>query len=228
MDIYKKLKNYGDIINHKEAFIFFGNKKFHPQHLDGLKFDIRELWQVHGREIVEAQEKKVKADAHWTKKKRTCLLIKTADCMPVFLSSSSNEFVCGIHIGWRGLMQKILSHSLEEIKKEAWKSNSYELWVGPHIGQENFCLDTKLTKELLAAHGITMEEASDENWIRKTRYKGQHYDISLSSILYREAKNLGVAKVHFLQQDTFSSLNHYSYRRYRYRSGRQYSFIVKA
>ncbi|MBI2522114.1 MAG: polyphenol oxidase family protein [Bdellovibrio sp.] len=58
---------------------------------------------------------------------RPNFLIKTADCLPVFLGSKLGGVM--LHAGWRGLQQKILQHPLVKKLKPDYA------FIGPHICQ---------------------------------------------------------------------------------------------
>ena len=67
-----------------------------------------ELRQVHGSDIrydIEADYKagaEIQGDGAFISLPDTALMIKTADCQPVFLVHESGKYSCGLHIGWRG------------------------------------------------------------------------------------------------------------------------------
>ncbi|WP_457570790.1 polyphenol oxidase family protein [Desulfovulcanus sp.] len=67
-----------------------------------------ELKQIHGIDIhfdldeESLQEIKREGDGLATQKKGTGLIIKTADCQPIFLAHKSGRFIAALHCGWRG------------------------------------------------------------------------------------------------------------------------------
>lgn len=67
-----------------------------------------ELKQVHGNVIHFEMEgdysagSEVEGDGVLTSSPGAALMIKTADCQPVFLAHESGRYICGLHIGWRG------------------------------------------------------------------------------------------------------------------------------
>jgi len=69
---------------------------------------LMELRQVHGSDIrydIEADYKagaEIHGDGAFISLPGSALMIKTADCQPVFLVHTSGKYSCGLHIGWRG------------------------------------------------------------------------------------------------------------------------------
>lgn len=68
-----------------------------------------EVHQVHGTQIVfdpEAMDidsaPDTQADGLATARPGQGLVIKTADCQPVFLAHTSGQYIAALHIGWRG------------------------------------------------------------------------------------------------------------------------------
>lgn len=154
-------------------------------------------------------------------KKKQALIIKTADCMPVMLSSGSQIF--GLHIGWRSLAKKILTESILHTKTK----ENINLWVGPHIQQNRFSLDMKSLEELLSPHKLSIKKALSLGIIKPSFEQKKHYLVSLKDILLKEAFECGISNFYSSDIDTYWSCNHYSHRRNPNRKGTNYSFILK-
>ena len=60
------------------------------------------------------------------------LVVKTADCMPIFLKDKKR--IGAVHAGWRGLGMGIIEEAINKINS----SNDLIVWLGPCISQENF------------------------------------------------------------------------------------------
>lgn len=65
--------------------------------------------QVHGNNIIvnpastnKFSQNLPHADGMMTKQKNQALMIKTADCQPVFITDAKGEYIMALHIGWRG------------------------------------------------------------------------------------------------------------------------------
>ena len=97
--------------------------------------------QVHGIEIKTADwpmRSRVipGADGLLTDKKGICLVVFTADCLPVFLISDDASATGLLHCGWRGLCRGIISESLrKEIAVKKLDPNRLTVIFGPSIGK---------------------------------------------------------------------------------------------
>lgn len=76
-------------------------------------------------------------DAVITNLKGVCVVIKTADCVPVLLYDSKQKVVAAIHAGWRGTIQNIVSKTINKMTEEFGTSPS-DLFagIGPSISPE--------------------------------------------------------------------------------------------
>lgn len=224
-----ELKDKGELIRFGIAAVFFGNRRFTPVDYKELKTAFCELKQVHGDKVLPAQTTKQVGDGQFTTDKNTALVIRTADCMPVFMTDKTCRLIMGLHIGWRGLDQKILSGGVD-IFKEKYNLMANELycWVGPHIHQKSYCLPDQAVKGLLHNHHIPFATAIDQEIIKPSHQRFNQWNINLSSILRKEAHGLGIKNFHDYTIDTFTSIDHYSHRRYGFRQGLNYSFILKS
>ncbi len=76
--------------------------------------------QVHGNEIIVASSKEKTnipaADAIVTRERNLPILIRTADCLPVFFLDSTRPAIGLAHAGWRGVQKKIVHKMVETLK----------------------------------------------------------------------------------------------------------------
>lgn len=79
------------------------------------------------------------SDALYTDKKDIYLAISIADCIPIFLYEPEKEVIAGIHSGWKGTRDKILTLTLKTlIKKYDLNPQKIIAFIGPGISGENF------------------------------------------------------------------------------------------
>ena len=92
--------------------IVFGTRFLEQKMLKELfpEFQFYFLKQVHGNRVVPAHSLSPTADGHFTSQKNQALCLRTADCLPVFIIRGENVFA--LHIGWRGIHNKILDKAL--------------------------------------------------------------------------------------------------------------------
>ena len=79
------------------------------------------------------------SDALYTDKKDIYLAISIADCIPIFLYEPEKGVIAGIHSGWKGTRDKILTLTLKTlIKKYDLDSQKIIAYIGPGISGDNF------------------------------------------------------------------------------------------
>ena len=96
------------------------------------------IQQVHGDYVAVASKpfEGVKADGMVTRERNLPLLIRTADCVPVFFFDSKAAAVGICHAGWRGAKKGIVARVLEIFKKEFGSDPaSILVAIGPAIRQ---------------------------------------------------------------------------------------------
>ena len=97
----------------------------------GTKFltDINEvasMKQTHSNVVLEINKSGIyEADALVTSKKNLMLVVSTADCMPVVLSDNIKVGI--IHIGWKGIENKIFFNTIKKFNNKKLKIS-----IGPH------------------------------------------------------------------------------------------------
>ena len=86
------------------------------------------------------------ADASLTTQKNIALAVYTADCLPIFLTSSSGSFIAVIHAGWRGLYHNIIKNTLQDIPKSA---KDIMAWIGPSICKSCYEVSAQFKKDFI-------------------------------------------------------------------------------
>ncbi len=95
--------------------------------------------QVHGAEIIEVRDpshvtESMEADALVTNLPGVTLGIRTADCLPIFLSSQSARTVAMVHGGWRGVEKKIVEKTIDCLwKGYGIRPQDLKAYLGPCI-----------------------------------------------------------------------------------------------
>jgi len=120
-------RNVGDIEAHVEE-----NCK---RVLNFLPSDPFWLNQIHSNKSEELPSKSnLNCDASYTFKKKIVCAVRTADCLPIFLTNFEGSFVALIHAGWKGLLNGVIEKTIDKINS----SSEIIVWLGPCIGQESF------------------------------------------------------------------------------------------
>jgi hypothetical protein len=91
--------------------------------------------QVHGATVARARPGELpEADALWTDAADTWIGIRTADCVPVLLSSEDGARVAAVHSGWRGTVAHIAAAAVATLEREGAPPRSLRAAIGPAIG----------------------------------------------------------------------------------------------
>lgn len=160
------------------------------------------------------------ADAHFTFASKVALLVKTADCQPIFAYNKSKNLILAIHAGWRGVENQITSKSLLQCELQ-----QADIFIGPCIQQSSFEVDLDVKEQLEKICKI--DPASDEfkNAFIKKNIK---FHIDLTKIVIADIKAAGIdVAISLLPIDTVTDLKFHSYRRDKLNSGRNLSFIAR-
>lgn len=208
--------------------ILFGNK---ASSFETLKKQFPALsWarikQTHSDIVVPAGRSEIptlEADAHFTNERDLGLLISTADCVPVMLADVDSGWVVAIHAGWRGVARRIVPKAIEQLLQKGSKRESIYSWIGPHIQQASFEVDTPVKDQLLAARGRHSSAAD----FASARTDGK-YLIDLNGVVKSQLQDFDLAadRVFDLHIDTKTDLSYHSYRRDGVLAGRNLSFII--
>jgi YfiH family protein len=95
------------------------------------------LQQVHGALVHRLDGPpghSLEGDGLFTYTRGLVLVVRTADCLPVFFSNAGERPVAGIvHAGWRGLDHQIIRIALDQAKA---RSGQLAVWFGPAIGAD--------------------------------------------------------------------------------------------
>ena len=77
----------------------------------------------------------VETDAMITRTPGICLMVMTADCVPVLLFDPVENVIAAIHAGWRGTVKRIVSETLSAMSKNfGCKPENILAGIGPSIG----------------------------------------------------------------------------------------------
>lgn len=153
-------------------------------------------------------------DAMFTDTKNNFLVVSVADCIPIFLYEPIKKVVAGVHSGWKGTYKKILTNTIEEMKK-IFSIDPSELtaYIGPGISQDNYEVGEDVAK--------FFEE--------DVKYaKNGKFFLDLKKDNYKQLLNSGVKKenIEISGLCTFNEKNLlHSYRRDGNKSGRMFGVI---
>uniref|UniRef100_A0A7V5XH68 Purine nucleoside phosphorylase n=1 Tax=Thermodesulfobacterium geofontis TaxID=1295609 RepID=A0A7V5XH68_9BACT len=99
--------------------------------------------QIHSTQIIKLEENlflktsaslfEFEGDAVYTLNRNIFIGIRTADCVPILITSKNADFVASVHAGWKGSVNRILSKFLQKIIDLDIKPENILIAIGPHI-----------------------------------------------------------------------------------------------
>ncbi|MAF31373.1 MAG: hypothetical protein CMF60_04125 [Magnetococcales bacterium] len=148
---------------------------------------IAHMRQVHGSRIVYTNEAGCieEADAIYTDNPDLWLAVKTADCVPVLISTP--HAVAVAHCGWRGLEAEILPQTIKTLMDE-YNITAVDVFIhiGPCISQNKYEVEEDKYKALF-----------DEKHFKPAGKKG-FVLMDLVGIAIDQAREMGVPKNHIV------------------------------
>lgn len=153
-------------------------------------------------------------DALFTNEKCNYLAVSVADCVPVFLYEPVRNVIAGVHSGWKGSAEKILTIVILEMNKRFGTDASEMIaYIGPCISAMNY----EIGREIVHLFDDSFVIASGGKFFLDLRK--QNYAQLISCGLH--ISNIEVSEhCTFEEADLF-----HSYRRDRERSGRMFGVI---
>jgi YfiH family protein len=98
---------------------------------------LRRVNQVHGGMVVEASSYNgaaPDADGLWTRSPSDLLVIRAADCAPVWIVDPAHKTIALVHAGWRGVAAGVIEHAIESLASAGAYSADLHAAIGPHLG----------------------------------------------------------------------------------------------
>ena len=175
---------------------------------------------MHGNNIIEINKGYPLADGQWTRQKNQALVIKTADCLPVFLWDGKTAMA--LHIGWRGFVNNIIGHAMARMLEPG----NVTAYIGPHIGYNSFQVNESIALDIMLAQNLSWKQVFSRDLVKKSYLRPKHLFMNLQGILKFQLNELGVKQVITTNIDTCTSPHHFSHRRNPNRNGTNYSFIA--
>ncbi|PCI85991.1 MAG: polyphenol oxidase [Hyphomicrobiales bacterium] len=184
--------------------------------------------QVHEKDIYVAtggmMNPEPVADAIITQQKGLALGIRTADCVPILLSSGDGDMVAAVHAGWPGTYAGIIQATVKKMVSMGADLNEIVASVGPAIAGDSY----EVGKEIFSQ--FTRQNYEYSAYFRKSE-RLDHYMFNLSGLVAKILDNIGIRNINHIQVDTYKNEDLlYSHRRATHnevqREGRQLSVIM--
>lgn len=113
------------------------------------------LRQVHSdivHVVRSAPEERLTGDALVTGVPGLLLVVRTADCLPVFLVDEANRAAAAVHCGWRGTKEKVLARTVE-VMGATFRSDPAGLRAafGPAVARDCYEVGAEVREAFLKA-----------------------------------------------------------------------------
>ena len=94
--------------------------------------------QVHGNRVIQASapetSEEIEADGIVTQERQLALVVRTADCFPVFFYDPDHSAVGLAHVGWRGAQRGIIQETVQAFRRcVGSKPSRLQVALGPAI-----------------------------------------------------------------------------------------------
>lgn len=119
-----------------------------------------DVWQVHGTEVVCAEVPRPlsaphqKADVILTDNPDVTLLMRFADCVPIFFYDPIHKVVGLAHAGWQGTVRRVAEAAVRGLRS-AYGSRSEDILaaIGPSIGVDHYEIGPDVIQEVQRTFG---------------------------------------------------------------------------
>ena len=156
-------------------------------------------------------------DALTTNLQGICLCISTADCIPVLIYDRVHHACAAIHAGWRGTVERIVSHTLEQMQQRYdTEGKDCLAAIGPGISLNAFETGDEVY-EAFATAGFPMTQLS----FRHPTTQKVHLDLPAANLL--QLQEFGIPESQIEQSHICTLSQHeqfFSARRLGIKSGR--------
>jgi len=175
--------------------------------------------QVHGTRVVRGRPGEVpEADALWTDAADSWVGIRTADCVPILLSSEDGTRVAAVHSGWRGTAGRIAEAAVATLGQAGAAPATLRAAIGPCIGVCCYEVGEDLAERFTDAFGAEV-----------VRRNGPRPHLDLRLAVRRTLEQAGVAGAHIEDVpgcNACDARRFFSHRRDRGGTGRHLAFIA--
>jgi YfiH family protein len=101
---------------------------------------------------------KMNGDGLVTFQPNTALVIRTADCVPIFCYSKIRPMVALIHAGWRGALNGISEKLIHWLLGIGFTEEELQVFVGPAISKKNYLVQWDVAQHFMAMPpGVVVE-----------------------------------------------------------------------
>ncbi len=203
----------------------FGNNKLdYNEFLKGISKRKQDFFafseQVHGNNVLIVKQSDLNfnnrykiyknVDGLVTKEKNIFLVVKTADCIPIFFFEPENKIIGVAHAGREGTRLNIVKSVIQKIVELGAQKDSILVEIGPAICRKHY----KVSQEIF------------QQFVLETEIPQKKWKLDLKKIIFSQLIKEGIQKKNIINDKicTFEDKNYFSYRRDKTKQ-RQVSYI---
>ena len=145
--------------------------------------------QVHGNAVSRPADRMIEADAHIADQPDTAVAVRTADCVPILLSTRGGYAVAAVHAGWRGLDPQVgmigrAVRALVEVAGLRMVEPGRDLGaaIGPCISAPRYEVGPEVAERFTAEHGDAVTPGA-----------GDRFHLDLRRLAHEQLVAAGVA-----------------------------------
>lgn len=131
---------------------------------------VYDVYQVHSTEVVltdrplAPNEPHIRADAIMTNKPNVTLMMRFADCVPIFLFDPINRVIGISHAGWIGTINKIAGKTVQKMRHYfGTKPNNIHAAIGPSIGPDHYVVGKEVIEKVELSFGDMADQVIINN-----------------------------------------------------------------
>ena len=171
--------------------------------------------QVHSADIkyINIPGDYIATDGLITDNPKIILIIKVADCVPVYLYEPRSQLIGLVHSGWRGTADGIIPNAIQLMVKMGANQKEVKVFLGPAIG---FC-----------CYVVDGEVADNFNKNAKRKIENGKWKVGLHKHIWLQLVKMGIPSTNIMASDicTFESTDCHSYRRDGSKTGCMFAFL---
>ena len=190
--------DFSDKINKSGIKILFSNNELNDHFVKKKSFSMNQTHSTNLKMIIEEKFIYEDTDGIFSNNKKNSLIVRTADCLPIFFIHQNDNIFGVLHAGWKGLKNKIIMESANLLKNYVDDLSEMIVFIGPSISQKNY----EVKNEFINYFGSSFIKNVDDKLF-----------CNLKEIAKSQLNEIGITRVIDSNQCTYENENYHSFRR---------------
>ena len=190
--------DFSDKINKSGIKILFSNDELNDHVVKKKSFSMNQTHSTNLKMIIEEKFIYEDTDGIFSNNKNHSLIVRTADCLPIFFIHQNDNIFGVLHAGWKGLKNEIIMESANLLKNYVDDLSEMIVFIGPSISQKNY----EVKNEFINYFGSSFIKNVDDKLF-----------CNLKEIAKSQLNEIGITRVIDSNQCTYENENYHSFRR---------------